>query len=266
MDIVVYRSQSPWATPNEDAFAEGLRVHGIEPEFRHTGNIRASDLAVIWAHRHKALFQTQRQAGAHYLVMERGYVGDIHARRKWTSLGFDGLNGRAVFAKDMPSDRWERNFPRTMKPWQDGRYAVVMGQVRGDASIEGVNITTWYEEAAANLKADWGIPVKFRPHPNDAGVFVPYGCEVDTGSLEDCLSGASVVATFNSTSGVQSVLSGVPTIARDRGSMAWAVSARDYDHRFTPDRDQWAADLAYTSWTVEEMASGLAWNHLRDLI
>jgi len=267
MDIVVYRSESPWATPKEDAFIEGLRVHGIEPEERSPANIRASDLAVIWAHRHKALFDTQRQAGAHYLVMERGYIGDIHERRKWTSLGFDGLNGRAWFPKPVNGERWERNFGHVMQPWKDGgEYTVVMGQVRGDASLGGLDVVDWYDEAVANMKADWKFPVVFRPHPRDDRTPVPLADRIDRGELSALLEKACGVCTFNSNTGVDAVLAGAPVVARDRGSMAWDVSGHDYDQCWRPDRTVWAAQLAFCQWTDREIASGLAWDHLRKLV
>lgn len=266
LDIVVYRSGTPWATPKENHFIDGLRLHGIEPEQREAGDIRASDLAVIWSHRDTALFSAQKSGGGHYLVMERGYVGGIDQRRQWTSLGFDGLNGRARFPRAVDNDRWNRNFGSVMKPWKrEGDYAVVMGQVRGDASLRNVDIGAWYEEAVSAIKAKWDIPVLFRPHPND--YWIPPALEgqidkVGFGLLGPTLDRATIVATFNSNSGVDAVLAGVPTITKDIGSMAWPVSSQDYVKRLAPPRTAWAAQLAYCQWTDEEMATGLAWEHL----
>lgn len=267
LDIVVYRSDKPWSTPKENAFLAGLRKHGLNPEERSPASIRVSDLAVIWAHRHTEMFASQREAGNHYLVMERGYLGDIGMRRAWTSLGFDGLNGRARFPKAPDGERWERHFGRMMQPWKDsGDVAVVMGQVKGDASLRGFDIHDWYEVAACNLAAEWKIPVVFRPHPNDQTAKTPTGAQRHGGAIAELLGRARVVATFNSTSGVESVLAGVPTISCDKGSMAWDVTAHDWDHCCKPDRTKWAQDLAWTQWSDAEMSSGQAWEHLRDLI
>jgi hypothetical protein len=51
----------------------------------------------------------------------------------------------------------------------------------------------------------------------------------------------------------------------DPGSMAWDVTEHDLsriEFPIKPDRDQWAANLAYTQWTMDEMARGWAWAHL----
>jgi hypothetical protein len=268
MDVVVYHRGQPWAAPRLELFTNGLIRHGIEPEVRSADNWRASDLAVVWGHRDKALHEIQRAHGGRYLVLERAYIGDIHERRRWTSSGYDGLNGRADFCNEnSPPDRWEKYFSDVIKPWKTGGdYTLVMGQVPGDSSLQGVDIDGWYEEAAANLKAEWSKPVRFRPHPvaverNQVGEV--HGTTLDAGSLANALDGAACVATWNSNTGVDAVLAGVPVIACDRGSMAWSVSARDYSHCARPEREQWAANLAYCQWLEEEIASGETWEHLR---
>jgi hypothetical protein len=82
--------------------------------------------------------------------------------------------------------------------------------------------------------------------------------------VED-LQGAHAVVTFNSNTGVDAVIAGVPIFTIDRGSMAWEVSDHDLSEIEKPnlyDREQWAHNLAYTQWTMAEMAGGWAWSHL----
>ncbi len=264
LDVVIYRAGQPWAEEKLDAFVEGLRTHGIEPEERKAGDWRVSDLAVVWAHRDAKLHEMQRQAGRHYLVLERGYVGDIENRRRWTSCGYDGLNGRADFCNgDAGPERWDQHFAKYMQPWRDGGdYALLMGQVRGDASLTGVDMEQWYAEAAQALSGQ-GWTVMFRPHPRDI-MQAPDGAYTLVGGLDSALSGAGVVCTWNSNSGVDAVLAGVPTIAMDRGSMAWNVAVHEIDAApLTPDRTAWSAALAHTMWSDHEMAAGAAWEHLK---
>ncbi len=271
IDVVIYRAGSPWADPLQDAFARGLDAHGITAEQRASGDRRVSDLAVVWGHRDAALFKMQRAAGQHYLVMERGYIGDIEMRRKYTSLGFDGLNGRATFpvAND-GGDRWRALFPDFLQPWKpDGDYALLIGQVPGDASLGGIDLTDWYAETAQTITATTGLLVVFRPHP----VALERGQARDVtgtitlgGALETALDGAAVVATFNSNTAVDAVLAGVPTWTADAGSMAWDVAGHDFAKMPpTPDRDAWAHALAWCGWTIDEIAAGAAWEHLRTI-
>ncbi len=264
LDIVVYRAGQPWAEPKLDAFVAGLRKHRIEPEERRAGDWRVSDLAVVWAHRDTALHDIQRDAENHYLVLERGYVGDLENRRRWTSIGYDGLNGRADFCNaDVGTTRWKKHFAGFMQPWRGGGdYALLMGQVRGDASLAGVDIVAWYAEAAQAL-VEFGWTVMFRPHPRDPTA-APDGAYALLGSLEGALSGAGLCITWNSTSGVDAVLSGVATIAIDRGSMAWEVALHEMvSGMVRPDRAAWAARLAWTMWSDDEISGGEAWEHLK---
>lgn len=264
LDVVIYRAGQPWAEPKLDAFVAGLRAHGLEPEERRADDWRVSDLAVVWAHRDTKLHDMQRKAGKHYLVLERGYIGDIENRRRWTSCGYDGLNGRADFCNaDARPDRWEQHFAGAMQPWKDGGdYALLMGQVRGDASLAGVDIAAWYAEAAQAL-GEFGWTVMFRPHPRYP-TQAPDGAYTLVGGLDSALSDAGVVCTWNSSSAVDAVLSGVATIAVDRGSMAWNVALNAIVSGFVrPDRTEWAARLAYTMWNDDELASGHAWEHLK---
>ena len=264
LDVVIYRAGQPWAEPKLDAFVEGLRVHGIEPEERTTPDWRVSDLAVVWAHHDPGLHKVQLEAGKHYLVLERSYIGDIEERRRRCSIGYDGLNGRADFCNsDVTGERWEQHFANRMQPWRDGGdYALLMGQTRGDASLVGLDPRQWYAETAASL-AGMGWTVMFRPHPNDPTV-APAKSYSLVGGLDGALDGAALAVTWNSNSGVDAVLAGVPTVAMDRGSMVWGVAARSLDHiGFKPSRTAWTHRLAWTQWLPEEMAAGHAWEHLK---
>ena len=268
IDVVIYRAGQPWAEPKLDAFVAGLRQHGIEPEERQAENWRKSDLAVVWAHRDTALHNMQGAAGNHYLVLERGYIGDIENRRRWTSMGYDGLNGRADFCNAGAGPaRWEKHFAGFMRPWKDGGdYALLMGQVRGDASLAGMDIRAWYAEMARRL-GDFGWTVMFRPHPRDLTA-APDGAYALVGGLDSALSGAAVAVTWNSTSGVDAALSGVPVVAMDRGSMAWDVSAHRIEelNYESTDRAAWSARLAYCQWNDDEIAGGVAWEHLKGYV
>lgn len=195
--------------------------------------------------------------------MERGYIGD---RFTWTSLGFDGLNGRAKFPKiDDAGARWKKHFAQYLKPWRapTSRQAVIMGQVRGDASLEGISICDWIMFTARKLRgASWN-PV-FRAHPGDAKLEIPTIKKLDC-TLPQALDSAGLVVTYNSNSGVDAVLAGVPTYAADPGSMVWDVSSRNF-LPITPDRVTWSQRMAFTQWLPAEIENGDAWEALKTVI
>lgn len=217
-----------------------------------------SETCVCWGVRHIALLKPYYKK---IVVVERGYFKD---RMAYYSLGIGGLNGRADFNNNnSPSDRW-LNHGVDIKDWnRDGEYYIVMGQVDGDQSIKGVDMNNWYRKISDELMEKTDKPVYFRAHPLSRKYI---DClQTMEGELSVALSNACGVVTYNSNSGVDAILSGVPTMAQDRGSMTWGVCAKsvnqliDYTY---PGRAQWAYNLAYTQWNIDELIDGTAWNHL----
>ncbi len=245
-----------WTT----AFAEGLKAHGIAVNVSREA-IEPSDLLVVWGVRHPGSFAMQRRRGE-ICVLERGYIGD---REKWTSVSFGGrLNGRAEFrgVRDDPG-RFEANFPGRLKDWKRRfGYALIMGQVPGDQSLVGVNIAKWYADTAKRLRRMGFADVGFRPHPLSHHVKVP-GVTAVKGSLAEAFDGAAFVVTWNSNSGVDAVLDGIPTVAMDEGSMAYEVSGHEIGRPPTPERYGWASALAWKQWTEDEIRSGECWEHVK---
>jgi len=84
------------------------------------------------------------------------------------------------------------------------------------------------------------------------------------GSLDDALRWAGLVVTMNSNTGVDAVMAGVPGVVCDVGSMAWPVSSIGLGaDPVRPDREDWFAAMAWRQWTLEELASGSAWEHVQ---
>ncbi len=244
-----------------NALASGVRQHGVNPVISQRGaGIMPSRYVACWGWRHG---KQLRNSGHEVLVMERAYLGDRFA---WTSLGWNGLNGRARFAPRDDPERFDQHFRHLLKPWKaegEGAYVLLIGQVPGDASLGGMDLTTWYRNSAEQAKAAYGLPVVFRPHPQAVKMQIAKavrGTKTNAGTLADAMAGAAVVLTFNSNTAVESVLAGVPTVAADMGSMAYAMCGHKIGERVTPDREQWAARLAWCQWTMDEIKSGDAWS------
>jgi len=244
--------QSDWV----GKFVQGLKKHGIQPEHRAVGEWVKSDIAVVWGERNR---KHAESIARKVLVLERGYFQD---RFTLTSIGWDGLNGRADFCNaDSPPDRWLKHGVPVSDWKEGGRYVLILGQVPGDMSHRHADINQFYADSISRL-SDSGLSVVFRPHP--LGSVKPQGCLVDADStLEQSLSGAAYCVTFNSNSGVDAVLAGVPTITMDKGAMAWDVTGHNYAEPPRPDREQWLNNLAYCQWDEAEIESGEAWQHLK---
>jgi len=256
--IVVARQAAEHQTGWGTAFARGLRKHGWVADISE--NPGKCDLLVLWGTRRQEAIQTQKRRGGRVCILERGYVGD---RFHWTSVSFGGgLNGRGEFRGplDDPS-RWEKHFSHLMKPWRGvrGGPAVILGQVPTDMSVRGVNLKAHYTAWAGALKSQ-GFDAVFRPHPNAPGERIEGVTNLpDDQPIEDALNSVCMALTWNSNSAVDAVLAGVPTVAMDKGSMAWPVTGHAVEFPPMPSRESWAHNLAWKQWTADEMASGACW-------
>lgn len=257
--LTIFAGTAPFQIAHAEAFAQGLKAHGVIPVTKRVDANSPTKHVACWGWR---LGKRLRAHGHEVLVMERGYIGDRFA---WSSMGWNGLNGRATFyPRDDPS-RFAGNFSPLMRPWKEagtGRYVLIIGQVPGDASLGGIDLSRWYDESVKLACAAYYLPVVFRPHPQAVkrGIAKTLGGTRTHGAtLADALSGAEAVITYNSNAAVESVLAGVPTIAADIGSMAYAMCGHKIGERITPDREQWAARLAWCQWKMDEIKSGEAW-------
>lgn len=254
--LVLTHSRQEWAHSWTGAFAEGLRRRGWQVHLSY--EFRRCDLLVSWGLRHKEQISRQHEAGGDICILERGYLLD--RLNDWASVSFGGrLNNRAEFRGPLTDpSRWEKHFAHAMRPWnarKDG-CVLILGQVPGDRSVTGVNLDNFYLKARQAF-SELGYPVKFRPHP-----VVQERARRDAGCLATDLKSAALAVTWNSNSGVDAVLAGVPTVAMDEGSMAWDVSGHELRPPPMPDRTAWAHAMAWKQWNRDEMASGECWAHI----
>jgi hypothetical protein len=240
-----------------------------------TGGCRLTglDAAVVWGWRRGSAMRAYNP-DLPILVMERGYVGD---RFKWTSLGWNGLNGHAVFPAVSNFETQPNKLRRwvdTVKgdsywqPWRkraSSDYALILGQVPSDMACRNVNLAHEYRRWQSQLLND-GWEVKFRPHPKAArrplGISSMHYLQ---GTLAQDLAGAAFTVSWNSNASVDSVLAGVPSVTLDKGAMAWAVTSHDLSNPVTmPSRTEWAAQLAWCQWQPSELSDGTAWTAVKE--
>lgn len=264
MKVVLHSNTAEHQKTHAAWMGEGLRRHGHETAFAPIDFPVDCDLAVVWGGRQTRVIENCKRNKTPLLVMERGHLPD---RFGYCSCGFNGLQNYAEYPAINDSSRWEENFWHLMQPWAetDGA-ALVVGQVKGDASLGKLNIEQWVSEVTRKLIAS-GRRVIYRPHPLSRlpdGNFCPDGAWLSLGTLEQDLAESSFAVTYCSTAGVEAALAGVPVVALNKGSMAWPVSSHSLMNPITtPDREKWAHRLAWTQWTPAEISSGLAWEVLK---
>lgn len=277
--LITYDSdEQPWAHEWKRALAAGVTANGDHATLISSRDISnaTGHVTVTWGMRggRLGIMRHSRQVGRRHLILERGYIGD---RMKWTSLSFEHITGRGVYAP-APSDggkRFNEHFAELLKPWARDRpsVAVVMGQVKGDMTHRHVDFDRWILAICGRLlKCKKFEQVWFRPHPLELAkgriLRVPRGVQTltDKTPLPDVLAATKYVVTFNSTSGVDSILAGVHTFAEDAGSMVYGVADRQVGEMKEPAREPWANALAWKQWSMAELIDGTAWSHYRRLV
>jgi hypothetical protein len=167
----------------------------------------------------------------------------------------------------MPGDRLEKlrkaHLIRFLRWREKGDHVVLCGQVPWDASVDNLDYMKWLQDTVDALRGT-NRRVVFRPHPKAKLNPIP-GFDYSTEPLLTDLQNAHCVIACNSNACVEGVIEGVPAIVADEGSMVWGIASRSLAELESPkmeDREQWAADLAYSQWTLDEFRSGEAWSHL----
>lgn len=146
-----------------------------------------------------------------------------------------------------------------------GDYSLVIGQVPNDSAFWGTVIVAWAQATTDRLKG-LGHRVVYRPHP-EAETPCPLGAELSTGSLAEDFEHADRVVTYNSTTAVEAVLAGLPTVIHDHGSVVYPMALHDVaEPRIRPDRTKLCHDLAWRQWLLEEFRNGAAWMHIAPLL
>lgn len=225
------------------AFADGLKRHGIS-QSEHDD----ADFVVTWGQS----FATEKPR----LSLEAGYINGNSGnykqdRLRFISAGWNGMHGRAdAWPKNCPDDRWA-SLGISLDPWKEsGQRILVCDQYPTDSQAPPDRMWQDIRRQVGEIFSD----VVFRTHPL-AGNVGPLGLALDS---------CAVCITWSSSAAIEAVIRGVPTIAFDSGSMAWAVTSHSLsDPLFRGERTQWASDLAYRQYTLSEIADGTLWEYMR---
>jgi len=261
--------------PVFDAVAQGLRHHG------HTvvAHDDSADIAIIWSQLWAGRMRANQTVWHHYKKINRPVlvveVGALQRDQTWR-LMLDGKN--CLTSTNNTSKRFNQ-LGLQLHPWrQVGDHIVVACQRPESQQWTGMPaVAEWVDSLVAGIRQVSSRPIHIRPHPRHRISTVPNGCYLDQPrpqantyddyDLARSLNNAWCVVNYNSNPAVSAVLSGYPVFVHST-SIAAAVGNLDLAHierPLTPDREQWAWDLAHTEWTVAEIATGAGLEQLSDL-
>jgi hypothetical protein len=137
----------------------------------------------------------------------------------------------------------------TIRPWRvDGGHILVC--LQSEEFMQTVAQTS--RDIVGEVLASTDRPVKVRRKGSGA-------------PLAADLVGCHCVVTWSSNAAIEAICAGVPAIVLGESAAAPMASNRleDIKHPPRPEgREQWAADLLASQWTLEEMRSGKCWEAL----
>lgn len=258
-----------------DMMSAGFRRHGIPHVTRSSLVVRSNhDFDTIV---HYGLSQglrvhwnKQKNAGSNKkaLYIDLGYWGR-RCKTRWDGYHKIILNDRHPTEyfqnREHPSDRFER-FGVEIKPWRkSGKHILVAGMSAKAAAQEGFQPHQWERATISELRKHTDRPILYRPKPNWMGARPITGSNFGRGlTLEESLQNCHAVVTHHSNVAVDAILEGIPCICPHgvASVLSGKTLAEIEDPPTDGDRLQWASDIAYTQWSVEEMAKGKCYKYL----
>jgi hypothetical protein len=270
-------------------------------DYEYSDSYVACDLAVFigsWKPRekgHHAIRSSIAQNAKQFICVETALLG-----RKTTEanthyrIGINGfLNNAATWPYYDPAAGQERlqQLEIEWQGWncnQDGHILLAL-QLPSDASLRGADINEWALETVRTIRKVSDRPIVIRSHPmiSDRGLLnysplamvllseqlynVTYS-DGSTKSWAEDLAGAYCTVTFSSGLAIDSVVSGVPTIACDPGNFAFNISSNFAEDinllKFAEDTEieDWLQQLALNQWTIDEMRTVETWAQYLNVI
>lgn len=282
MKVTFWHSEKPRERILADAFRAGLLAHGDECELRALQpqvEVADCDLAVMVGVKSRELFRAHWQAGAHTLMLDKGYVrsaiaGPVKLWEYWRTA----LDAHHPTAKLMeirrPFDRLERIY-LPLKPWRrQGKHIVLAGSSAKYHEFYGLKDPTAYgSKVVRQLRGLTSREIVYRPKPSWKDAVPLEGTRYSQlpETLEAVLENAHVLVTHGSNACFEAVVHGIPCVILG-DAVAKPISSTQLEQIEEPmivptsERYQWLANLAYCQWTMREFASGQAWEVLRPQI
>lgn len=154
------------------------------------------------------------------------------------------------------------------KKWRkDGRHILVAGMGAKAAEVEGFLPEQWEQSAIATLRQHTDRPIVYRPKPSwnsakeiEGTIFSSRNESLST-VLKDCWA----VVTHHSNVGVDALIEGVPVFTDEGVALPLGLSdlTKIEEPVYSDSRLEWASDVSYTQWNVQEMRDGHVWRHLK---
>lgn len=300
--VVFYANDKPRERRIGISLQRGAQAHGIDFEIRskndygdgrrHEGPDGEADLVMAYGVKSRDLLRDHHRAGMSWAIIDKGYIrrSGPHGVELYSRISVNETYPLRAMAKKAPKppDRWERLKIklRPMRWSREGSHILLAGSSQkfyeyfglGDEEVLHTLFAMRIRKAMMR-----GLvkkrPIIFRPKPSyskrhqDAqDVAAQYGADGfsdpwEKNGIQKALAQAHCLVTFASNAACDAIFHGVPAVVLGPHIThpVCERQLRNIDNPFWPTEEQrrkWAYNLAYEQWTLEEMESGEAWQHL----
>jgi hypothetical protein len=263
--------------PVFDAFRHSL----VQAGYTVHDNDPSADVDVIWSvlwsgrmAANKTIWDTAQVQGKPVIVLE---VGGIMRGTTW-KVGLNGINKDAFFSVGNDAAR-ANSLGLVLKPWRThGDHILICGQ--HDRSLQWQNMpnaSQWFSDTIAEVRKYTDRKIVIRPHPRCSITTVEHQFKnvikqvpaKRAGTYDDYdirFDNAHAVVSWTSNPGIRAVINGYPVFTGPT-SLAYPVANHTLSNIELPqmfDRQQWLNDLAWTEFTIQEIAQGLPLKHLTE--
>ena len=258
-----------------EAFVAGVKKHG-DTSTSIVDFDNPPDAVAMVGVKSRELFNACRAAGIHTIMLDKGYQRHrTPGRRIWEywRVAVDGHSPSEELLKEKrPTDRMNG---LTIKPWRSsGKHIVIAGSsAKYHSFLDLPEPTEWSTNLVAKLRQYTDREIVYRPKPSWRDAVPIDGTRFSGGNenIVSVLKGAHALVTHGSNACFEAILEGVPCVILG-GGVAGPISSKNIELIEQPvmvserRRMKWLAALTYCQWTVEEFASGMAWEHIRKQI
>lgn len=290
MKIVLYLSDKKREQSFHSALIQGFTKHGEQVEYVPRGSFKTeglkpgADIAVFVGVKSRPIYQECRAQGVTTLLIDKGYFRN----REYYRFALGDYQPPYLEKMEMPPQRMQHLGVR-LRPRHSGNYVIYAGSSHKYCTFHGLgDVNDYARQVCANLNAiiKGEKTLIYRPKPSwwakDTSTIKRISPDRDNLPANTVFSGpdellsqllpdAHCLVTHGSTAALDALAAGVPVLLlSEQGvSPAWYMSEHDMDNVLSPywpsdaKRERLFANLAYCQFSVSEMASGFAWEHLK---
>lgn len=275
--VIIYQSHNPRARVVCAAMMQGIRKCGWDKvdhiiDSQYNGDPGA-DVAVFYgaAGKLRTIMNDYINAGKLAFYIDLGYWGRHTGGRRqgYHKIVLNGRHPTPYYKKMVHSKDRFKLFGLNISPWKkrpDGAIMIAGISAKG-ARFEGFESLQWERNAIERIRRVTDRRIIYRPKPTDGSAQPIPGVDYSPPGepLDLVMAKTAIVVSHHSNTNIEAILQGICSLTNE--GVAIDQSQTDFnkiEHLVQrDDRAQWAADIAYTQWSVKEMWDGLPWRHFK---